>query len=213
MSSRQYVIPTKRMTLSDEKDYRFGALATGVVRAFAKNIGEWDPRELGSQPATADAQIAQVKNYIASTGLIPKSLDVRMWRNVDDAVTAVDQWRTAALAAVGTEYSALQAVAAAPAASRATKLVVWHKVSIDQAALNISRVIFRRTNATGILMAQFDVEELAMQEVMQGYFSEPVVWDPNLPYALNVLCRIATGLFDRVIVGGFVFEPAGQTNA
>lgn len=212
MSSRQYVVPTKRMTFTDEKDYKFGALATGIVRAFAKNIGDWDIKELGGMPPAYEAKVAAVKGFLASGGW-PQSLDVRRWRNIDDAGTAIDHWRTAALVAVDTEYSALQAVAAAPAANRTTKLVVWYKVGILMAALNITRVIFRRTNAAGILMAQFDVEELDNQEVMEGYFSEPVVWDPSLPYALNVLCRIATGVFDRVQVSGFVFEPAGQTNA
>lgn len=211
MGSRQYIVPTKRMTFMEESSYRLTALATGIYYAFSTNIA--------MAPAGFPTSIPAIKALLAAGGW-PASLDVRRWRNIDDAGCAVDSWRTAALAAIDTEYSCLQAVAAAPAALRARKLVVFYNVTLGTGGGAIgpmipnpvTRLIFRRNVAAGPIMAQFDLEELDAHEINQGYFSEPVVWEPNTPYALNVLSRFATAALARVIPGTFVFELAGQTS-
>ena len=217
MGSKQYVVPTKRMTFAEESKYRLFALATGIYYSFKTNITPWDRAEIPAKGM--DLSIDDVLAFLIA-GRWPRALDVRRWRNIDEAGTVLDSWRTAALAVIDTEYSCLQAIAVAPAALRARKLVVFYNVTLGTGGSGVgpmipnpvTRLIFRRQVAAGPVMAQFDLEELDAAEVPQGYLSDPVVWEPNTPYALNALARIATGAIARIIPGTFVFELAGQTS-
>lgn len=205
MGSRQYIIPTDSMTLTDQKEYRTKALAAGIARAFLKGIGNPADIPNGTDPNSVYA-------YLMAGGTWPVSLDVRDFQPILDAACALDQWLTAALAAVGTAYSCLQAVATAPIANRQNKLLVVYKVSVVTAGFPVSRLIFR-SNATGNLLGQFDLEPLIGQRTPEGYLSEPMVFDPNLTFAAQVLASAATGAVAKVVLGNFLFEPAGQTNA
>jgi hypothetical protein len=62
-------------------------------------------------------------------------------------------------------------------------------------------------------MGVFDLEQIINHQNVEGYFSEPVVVGPAITYAIQVLCRIATGVLARMQVGSFVIEPAGQVVA
>lgn len=213
MSSKAYIIPTDSLTFQQQQEYRVNALCAGIARCFGPNsIAVWDPGEFG-QPSQINGvpTLASIKAFLLSGGW-PKSLDVREFQPILDAGAALDQWNTAALAAVGTEYSIFQAVAAPAAALRVKKLVVWYKVSIDTIPVPISRLVFRRNAAAGLLQSEFDIEQLVNQIRLDGYFSEPVIWDNNTAYAINAMARIATGVLARVIMGNLLFEPAGTTN-
>jgi len=59
----------------------------------------------------------------------------------------------------------------------------------------------------------FDLEQLVNRLETDGYFSEPVIIDPTATYAVQVTCRVATGVLARVQLGCFVFEPAGTVIA
>ena len=213
MSSRNYVILSEDLSLTDRQKYRLGGMAAGIAACFDNNIGSWNPSELpaanGVKPTTLD-----IMNFLArSGGEPPESIDVREFQPILDAGSALDQWNTAALAVVGTEYSCFQAIAAPAIGLRAKKLVVWYKCQIDTVPLPVSRLIFRRTGAAGTVTAQFDLEQLATGQKVDGYLSEPQIWLPNMPYAINAMARLAIGVFARVILGNFVFEPAGSVNA
>ena len=203
MGSRQYIVPADLMTISDMKDYRIGALAAGVMRCWSKAIGTPQPDWEGLNMGQTKARIAQ--------GEWPSGLDAFEFQNILHAGTALDQWNTAALAAVGTEYSMFQAIAAPAANLRMNKISVFYGVTIEQIPNPISRIIFRRNNATGITMAQFDVEALGVMERVMGFFSEPVVIDNNVAFAANVMARIIAGA-SRVTLMSFIFEPAGTTH-
>ena len=82
MGSRQYIVPTKRMTFMEESSYRLTALATGIYYAFRTNIAMWDKAEI------PDLSIPGIKVFIQAGGW-PASLDVRRWRNIDDAGCAL----------------------------------------------------------------------------------------------------------------------------
>jgi hypothetical protein len=205
MGSRQYIIPTDSMTLTDQKEYRTKALAAGISRAFLKNVGS-----AADIPNSADPN--SVFAYLMAGGIWPPSLDVRDFQPILDAGCALDQWLTAALAAVGTAYSCLQAVATAPVALRNNKLLVIYKVAVVTAGFPVSRLIFR-TAVAGNFIAQFDLEPLINQRTPEGYLSEPVVIDPNITFAAQVLASAATGAAAKVVLGNFLFEPSGQTNA
>jgi CRISPR/Cas system endoribonuclease Cas6 (RAMP superfamily) len=137
-----------------------------------------------------------------------QSVDVREFQPILDAGAALDQWNTAALAVVGNAYSCFQAIAAPVLA--ANKLAVFYRVQIETVPLPVSRLIFRSGAAAGNILAEFDLEQLACEQVMVGYFSEPVVIDPTTTFAAQVLCRIATGVLARVQLGALIFEPAGS---
>jgi hypothetical protein len=204
MGSRQYIVPADLMTISDMKDYRVGALAAGIQRGFQKAIGTPQPGWEGlSIPATKARIVA---------GDWPSQIDSFEFQNILHAGAALDQWNTAALAAVGTQYSIFQAIAAPAANLRMNKIAVFYGVSIETVPNPVSRITFRKNTATGITMAEFDVETLGVMERVMGFFSEPVVIDNNVAFAAQVTARIATGVLARVQLLSFIFEPAGTTH-
>lgn len=203
MGSRQYILPAKFATLTDTKEFRLNALAAGIARAFALKVAAPAP----SDPVDYDS----IKALLASGRMI-ESVDVRQFQNILDAGTALDQWNTAPLAVVGTAYSMFQAIAAPAIGLRATKILVFYGIAVETIPNPVSRLTFRRTGAVGNVISEFDLEELSVQEVMEGWFTEPIVIDNNTPFAAQVLARIATGAAARIQLINFVFEPAGQTH-
>jgi hypothetical protein len=135
-------------------------------------------------------------------------LDVRPLQNIRDFATALDQWNTAALAVVGTAYSVFQAVAAP--AIPANKLIVFYGVGIETIPLPASLLTFRRAAIAGNIMAQFDLEQLVNCQTQEGYFSEPIVIEPQTTFACQVTARIAGGAA-RVQLMGFAVERKGET--
>ncbi|MDD5510848.1 MAG: hypothetical protein PHI12_08560 [Dehalococcoidales bacterium] len=216
MSSKAFLIETDSMTYSDQQRLRTAALAGAVQRAYNQGIAPWDKEDL---PLKNDSKFAdtpdlsELIDYIARGGW-PKNLDAREFQPTLDAGAgaAADFWNTPVLAAVGTEYSCLGAVGVAPAASRTNKIVVWYKIQIITTPLPVNRLLFRRNTATGLLQAEFDLEQVSGGERVDGYFSEPQVWDKTTPYAINAMCMLLTNAACKVVLGNFVVEPAGQTN-
>jgi hypothetical protein len=138
-------------------------------------------------------------------------LDVRPFSSLTDAGAALDQWNTAALAVVGTAYSVFQAIAAPILA--ANKLAVFFGVGIETVPSPIGLLIFRSGAAAGNIRYQFDLEQLINSEEIDGYFTEPIVYDPTRQFAIQAVARIATGAIARVQIKGFVIEPQGQIMA
>jgi len=204
MGSKQYIVPADLMTISDMKEYRVGALAAGVKRCWDKAIGtpctDWESLTL-----------ADTKTKIAGKDW-PSQLDVFEFQNIAHAGANLDQWNTAALAAVGSSYSVFQAISAPAANLRMNKIVVFYGIMIEETPNPVSRLTFRRNNATGITIAEFDLESLGTMEKQMGFFSEPVVIDNNVSFAAQVMARIATGAAARVQLMNFIFEPAGTSH-
>lgn len=212
MSSRNYVVLSEDLSITDRQKYRLQALAAGIAVCFEDGIGTWSPQEIpasnGIKPSTND-----ILNFLArSGGEPPESIDVREFQPILDAGAALDQWNTPVLAAVGTEYSIFQAIPVPAIALRAKKVVCWYGVQIETTPLPVSRLIFRRTVAAGTVLATFDLEQLATGQKVAGYLSQPQIWRANMPYAINVMARVITGV-SRVIPSNFVFEPAGTVSA
>jgi len=214
MGSRQYVVLTNSMTLADQKDYRINALTAGIQRSIATGIATWDKTEFPTADPANPAQPSMqcVKSFLVAGGW-PKSLDVREFQPILDAGAGAgtDMWGTAALAVVGTLYSVIGAVGTLPIANRANKLLVIYKVAVPVANFPVSRLVFRN-NATGNLLAQYDLEPLMAQTIPEGYLSEPFVVDANTQFAVQVLCSLVSASI-KVVLGNFLFEPTGQTNA
>ena len=211
MGSVNYLIPVDSMTLSDQKSYRMRALAAGLARASDKKIGNLDAEIPGLAGTVEPIARKDIALAFLNSGEWPKSIDAREFQPILDAGSALDQWNTAALAAVGTAYSCFQAVAAPALANN--KVAVFYKVSIETVPVPVSRLIFRSGGATGNTIGLFDLEQITECQQLVGYFSEPIVIDPTVTFAAQVLCRIATGVLARVKLGAFVFETQGQVLA
>lgn len=211
MGSLNTILPIGSMTLTDQKDYRMMAIAAGIERAAEKKIGSVADEIPGFRGAPdADARVAAILRFLKG-GNLPGSIDIREFQPILDAGAALDQWNTAALAAVGVNYSCFQAIAAPVMA--ANRLAVFYKVGIETVPLPVSRLTFRSGGAAGNTVAIFDLEQLVNRLETEGYLSEPVVFDPTMTFAVQVMARIATGVLARVQLGGLIFEPAGQVVA
>ena len=155
--------------------------------------------------AAEEAGVARAMQKLTRTR---DELLVRSFENILDAGAALDQWNTAALAVVGTAYSVFQAVAAFALANN--KVVVFYKVGVETLPFPVSLLTFRKGGAAGNIKAEFDLEQLVNGNTLEGYFSEPVVYDPTDLIAVQVLSRIATGVLARVQLGAWIVEPVGQ---
>lgn len=209
MASRNYIVPTGSMSQAKQEDYRIKAITAGLERAHDKKIARISDEEIAgySNMGLFEQRFSAILNYLKN-GNWPRGFDCREAQPVADFGAALDQWNTAALAVVGTAYSCHQAVAAPVMA--ANKLAVYYKVGIETVLLPVSRLIFRTASATGNIKAIFDLEQLVNRLETDGWFSEPVVFDPSEAHAVQVLCRIATGVLARVQLGCYIIEPAGM---
>ena len=216
MASRNYVVLTGDMSLSDRKGYRTRALAAGLERCKNASIGDIEADIPGLQAIPVANQAARVAHIAAfiQTGAWPKTIDQRELAPLTDLVVAAaqDSWLTAILAVVGTAYTCLNAVLAPQMGLG--RLMVCYGVSIESAVvpMPVSRLTFRRGGVAGNIQAQFDLEPMGVRLEADAFFSEPVVIDPNEIFAIQAMCR-AIAIATRVHVHNFVFEGAGQTIA
>jgi hypothetical protein len=174
-----YIIPKEELTLTDQKAFRSMAMDRAVARAISLKIAG-----------------------------VASELNVRAFENILDAGTALEQYNTAALAAVGTAYSVFQTVGAPTLA--ANKLAVFYGVAIETTPLPVSLLTFRSGGVNGNIIAEFDLEQLATCDVVAGYFTEPVVIDPTRMFAIQATARTATGVLARIQLKAFIVEPVGQ---
>jgi len=219
MASRNYLIMSDDMTLSDKKEYRMNALAAGLERCGVKGIGDVNADIDGLQAipvADKESRVAAVKAYIA-TGKWPRSIDQRELQPIalgPDLVagTVLDSWLTPALAVVGNIYSCFQAIAAPQLI--AGRLMVCYAVSVESAVvpMPVSRLIFRRGGAAGNIQAVFDMEPVGVRLETDAFFSEPVVIDAQDVFAIQVRCRAVAGV-TPVHIHNFLFESAGSVVA
>lgn len=217
MSTRNYLVMSDDMTLMNKTDYRLNALAAGYERCGVKGIGNINADVPGLQAipaANKTGRVEAIKAFIAQ-GITPKSIDQREIAPLTDLVVAAaqDSWLTAALAVVGTAYTCLNAVAAPQLLTG--KLMVCYAVSVESVSpiMPTSRLTFRRNGAAGNIQAQFDMEPMGVRLEQDAFFSEPVVIDPQTIFAIQALCRVATGIGERIHIHNFLFESAGDVTA
>ena len=211
MSNRNYLIPIGSMTLTDQKEYRQNAIAAGIERASQKKIGAIADEISGyAQAINRDARIQLILNWIKQ-GNTPASIDIRAPQPGLDFACVVDDWQTAVLAAVNTFYTIFNGVVTPTL--NAVRLAVWFGVGVETPLMPVSRLTWRSGGAAGNIIAEFDLEQLINRLETIGFFSEPVIFEPTLPYSGTVRCRTATAVLARVQPMGFLFEPSGTTNA
>lgn len=216
MASRNYVVNTEDLSLTDRKNYKLAALAAGLERCAVKAVGspESDIPGLQAIPVAEKRQrIGLIRSYIEG-GNWPRSIDARELAPGPAAVrsdfavpTALAESLTAALAVVDTWYTCFQAVAA-PQLLVGKLLVIWG-ISVETVPIPVSYLQFLRgTN----VQAVFDLQTQNCRLAFDAYLSEPVVFDPQDTFAAQVLCRIVAPAA-RVHLHNFLFEKAGDTIA
>lgn len=216
MSQRNYLINAEDLSLSDKREYKMYALAAGLERCEVKGIGNLHADIPGLQGIPAGSRSQRVKhiyNYI-KTGAFPDTVDQRELvtgpaRTDFVAATALDEMVTAPLVAAGAAYSCFQAVAAPQLLIN--RLVVFWGVSIEAVPIPVSYLLFRTGGALGNVQAMFDLQPQNTRLAYDAYFSEPIVFDPQEVFAVQVLARIPTGAAERLHLHNFLFGPAGQT--
>lgn len=211
MSSRTYLIPVASMTVTDQKDYRVNAIAAAIERASQKKIGNIADEVTGySLLQSPEARIVALTAWLKQ-GKTPKSIDVREPQPLQDFACTIDDWQTPVLNAVNTFFTIFNGVVAPTL--NAVRIAVWYGVAVETAGFPVSRLTWRSGGAAGNIIAEFDLEQLINRLESIGFFSEPVIFDPTLPYSGTVRCRTNTGLLCRVQPMGFIVEPSGTTNA
>jgi hypothetical protein len=172
------LVPKDELTATDQKNYKTKAMEAGLKRATEK------------------------------LGVGADELMVRHAENILDFGTALEQWNTAALAAVGTAYTVFQAIPAPTLANN--KVAVFYKIGIQTVPPPVGLLTFRSGGAAGNIKAEFDLEQIANCLTPEGYFSEPIPMDPTETFAVQVIAIIATGVLARVQFGCYIIEPKGQ---
>lgn len=218
MASRNYLVNFEDLSLMDRRKLKVNALAAGLERCGVKSIGEVNADILGLEnipDSEKKRRVAHIAAFI-ETGAWPRSIDQRELATgpaLNDlaVATALDEMVTAPLAAVGGAVSCFQAVAAPQLL--VGRLCVFYGVSIETVPIPVSYLLFRKGGVAGNIQARFDLQTQDTRLAYDALFSEPIVYDPQDVFAVQVICKIATGVAARVHLHNFLFEPAGTTIA
>lgn len=182
------LLPSDQLTLSQKATLRQNAVEGGIARCVDKI------RLTRNQVSYREAQ------NIADFGTVGR-----------------EQWLTATLAAVNTQYSVwttlvAPAVGLTPALANNRVAVFWG-VSILTVPNPVSLLWFQLGVAAGTTKAVFNLEQLENQLTVEGYFSEPVVYDPLDVLNVRVTSKIATAAQAAVVLNCYIFEPKGTTTS
>lgn len=178
------ITPTEELSISQRSDFRLAAIAQGKEHAIARGLATRESAE--------------------------RILCARPVQNIADFGTAADAWLTGALLVAGTAYTVFNNIAA-PAVP-ANRVFVFYKVGVETVPLPVSLLNFRQGAGGGTTYAQFDLEQLVNCQAVDGYFSEPIVYEPTEVMLVQVVCRApATGVAARVQLGCYVIEALGAT--
>jgi len=217
MSQRNYLVNVEDLSLMDKREYNMRALAAGLERCEIKGIGNLHadiPGLEGIPSGNLSKRVQYIYDAIKG-GKFPESIDQRGLvtgpARTDFVLpaTALDTMVTAPLAVVGLPYSCFQGVPAPQLLNN--RLVVFYGVSVNTVPLPVSWLIFRTGGALGNVEAMFDLQTQETRLEFDAYFSEPIVFDPQEVFAVQVIASIAIAAAAQVHVHNFLFGPAGQT--
>ena len=200
-----YIVATEDLTLTDMKLFRQAAVNKGIWRAC--------------ELAVAPIQHLLVNGASYQMGMRPPAtavlyhpgLIVRHADNVVDFGAGVGGWLTMTLGAVGALVSVFATAVPAPLtpALAVNRLAIFYNVDLEFAPPNVDQLSFREGVAAGSTYAVFDLECLTVKQSMEGYFTEPVIYDPTRVMNIVVRGRILAAARERVHLGCFIIEPTG----
>jgi hypothetical protein len=217
MSSRNYLINTEDLSLTDRKEYKLAALAAGIERCAIKNVGSPNADIPGLERIAESEnreRIALIRKFILN-GDWPRSIDQRELATGPVAIrsdftaataTAAAEGLTAPLILANTWYSCFQAVAAPQLLNG--KLLVIYGVCVTTVPIPVTYLQFLRgTN----VQAVFDLQTQEARLAFDAFFSEPVVFDPQDIFAAQVLSNaVPLGAVAQVHLHNFLFEKSGD---
>jgi hypothetical protein len=218
MASRNYLVNTEDLSLTDRKEYKLAALSAGIERCAIKSVGSPNadiPGLEGIPAADLEGRTAHIRKYIL-TGNWPRSIDQRELATGPAAIrtdfvvpTVAAEGLTAPLILANTWYSCFQAVAAPQLL--VGKLLVIYGVCVTTVPIPVTYLQFLRgTN----VQAVFDLQTQEARLAFDAFFSEPVVFDPQDIFAAQVLTNaVPLGAVAQVHLHNFLFEKAGDTIA
>ncbi len=177
-----YMVAKDECTIAELRDYRVQAREMAIARALTLGVA-------GSR----------------------EELCARQFLNIIDGGCAAEQWNTAALAVLGTQYTVFQA--AAPVTMANNKVAVFFGAACRTVPVPISRITVRSGGIAGNIIHEFDYERVVQGQTIEGFFGQPVVIDPTVTFDIQVTASIATGVLARVVLFNWLIEPIGQTIA
>jgi len=184
-----YLIPTEELSLAKQEVLRQGAIMAGKNLAAAHNI------------AALGTLTARDADYV--TDFVPVATSA-----------GIAGWLSMPFVAVGALYSVF--ADNVPAAFTYTVLnnqvVVFYKVNIlTIAGPDPASMLFFRTGAAANTKAVFDLESLQTKTMNDGYFSKPVVYEPQEIATIQAEARVAIAVGCRIRLGCFIIEPLQVT--
>lgn len=187
-----YLIQTDEISLANQERLRQQAVRAGKARGLALKIATSD-----------DALIERDADYV--TDFVPVATSA-----------GIAGWLSMPLVAVAALYSVFadNVPAALTPAVPNNQVWVFYKVSIlatPGIVVDPVSMLFFRTGVGANLKAQFDLEALYAKLSTDGYFTKPVVYDPQEVCTCQVEARIATAAACRVRLGALIIEPIQVT--
>lgn len=206
-----YIVATEDLTLTDTMRFRQAAVNKGIWRAISLAIVPAQHLLVLLPGATREVPYTVGMDIPGNATLHHPGLVVRHSDNVVDFGCGAGGWLTMPLGAPGGLLSVF--ATAVPAALQpvlaVNRLAIFYNVNTEFAPPNVDMLFFREGVAAGTTYAAFDLETLTVKQSMEGYFTEPVVYDPQRVLNVVVRTRINTGAQERVHLGCFIIEPTG----
>jgi len=184
-----YTIPAAELTSTDIKNFKAGAIEAGINRALALGL-------------------ARVREELVVRAALPHT----------DFGAAAMGWLTenyisGAIAAAGwgSPFDAGAVPAFVPQLA-STKVAVFYKVGISDAAPQIAGIRFRvgAGGASTKAVFFFQIESTTRMEPVM-YLSEPVVYDPQDFLYIEAYYVAAVALAERIPFGCYIVEKTGGT--
>lgn len=193
-----YVIPAEKLSLAQQERLRAGAERMARLR-LAKKLAVTD---LAALDLRTPAIIARDADYV--TDFVPVATQA-----------GLAGWLSMPLAAIAGMYSLFANNVPAALIPQVPNNQCWVFYGIDvelaDAAGETVTYIQFGVGLANNRRGQFDIEGLYGGLSASGYFSQPVVYDPQEFANVQIRARIATGAGARVRLATFIAEPIQQT--
>lgn len=193
-----YAILAERLSLSEQGRLRGAAERQARLR-LAKKLAI-DP--MAAVDDKNPAIIARDADYVVD--FVPAATSV-----------GLPGWRTMPLAVAGTLYSVFANNVPAALTPQVPNNQSWVFYGLDilgnDAAVHSVSFIQFGIGSAANRRAQFDLDGLYGGLAVSGYFSQPVVYDPQEIATVMVRCDVPTGVGGRIRLMTLIAEPIQQT--
>jgi hypothetical protein len=178
-----YILPTNEISYAAQAQLRMQAQDQGMARAVQMRVAS------------------------STSGLAVRDPDYPIDFVPAATRAGLSGWLTMPLAAAGNLYSVFADNVPAALTPQVPNNAVWvfYKATILTVGDPVSELYFLIGQA-GNRKAQFNLEILQDKLEVDGYFSEPIVYDPQDIVTVQVRARVINPAA-RVVLGAFIIEP------